>query len=165
MGANVYKLGADINTDVILPGKYLSVTNPDELASHCMEGLDPEFSSKIKRGDVIFAGSNFGCGSSREHAVIAIKSSGVAAVVAESFARIFYRSSINNGLPLLECPEAVRSTDPGDEVEVDPIQGLIHNKTRGLTFRTPPQPEFLRRVYAAGGLLPLIKSSFSISQK
>jgi 3-isopropylmalate/(R)-2-methylmalate dehydratase small subunit len=165
MGANVYKLGSDINTDVILPGKYLSVTDSDELASHCMEGLDPEFSTKVKRGDVIFAGSNFGCGSSREHAVIAIKSSGIVAVVAESFARIFYRSSINNGLPLLECPEAVQSADPGDEVDVDPIQGLIRNKTKGLSFQVPPQPEFLRQVYAAGGLLPLIKSSFAINQK
>jgi 3-isopropylmalate/(R)-2-methylmalate dehydratase small subunit len=159
MASKVYKLGDDINTDVILPGRYLNITDPTEMASHCMEAIDPDYNKKVKTGDIIVGGRNFGCGSSRENAVIAIKASGISVVIAESFARIFFRNSINVGLPLLESAEAVRVTDPGDELEVYPEKGLIVNKTKGKTFNTIPQPKYIQELYAAGGLLPYIKST------
>ena len=159
MAARVYKLGDDIDTDVILPGRYLNITDPKELAVHCMEGIDTDLGKKIKTGDVIFGGKNFGCGSSRENAPIAIKASGISAVVAESFARIFFRNSINIGLMIFECKDAVLATEDGDEVEIDAEKGLITNKTKNLTFQTHPIPEFLQKLYAAGGLLPYIKST------
>lgn len=157
--AKVYRLGDDIDTDVILPGRYLNITDPKELASHCMEAIDPDYNKKINPGDIMVGGRNFGCGSSRENAVIAIKASGISAVIAESFARIFFRNSINIGLPLLECKEAARAIDAGDEVEVDLAKGMITNKTKGLTFNTVPQPQFIQDLYAAGGLLPYIKNT------
>ena len=159
MAGKVYKMGADVDTDVILPGRYLDVTDHEELGRHCMEGIDPDYAKKIQKGDVIFAANNFGCGSSREHAAIAIKSSGITAIVAESFARIFFRNAINNGLPVIECPEAVRATDYGDEVEVDLTAGCINNLTKGSTFHFIPQPEYIQKLYAAGGLLPYMKNN------
>ena len=159
MASKVYKMGADVDTDVILPGRYLDVTDHEELGKHCMEGIDPDYAKKIHTGDVIFASNNFGCGSSREHAVIAVKYSGITAVVAESFARIFFRNAINNGLPVIECPEAVQGTDYGDEVNVDLAAGCIRNLTKGLTFQFIPQPEYIQNLYAAGGLLPYMKKN------
>ena len=159
MASKVYKLGDDINTDVILPGRYLNITDPAEMTAHCMEAIDPDYNKKIKAGDVIVGGRNFGCGSSRENAVIAIKASGISVVIAESFARIFFRNSINVGLPLLESREAVRVTGTGDELEVALEKGLIINKTKGKTFNTIPQPKYIQDLYAAGGLLPYIKST------
>ena len=159
MASSVYKMGDDIDTDVILPGRYLNVTDHAELALHCMEGIDPDFGKKIKAGDVILGGRNFGCGSSRENAPIAIKASGISAVVAESFARIFFRNAINIGLPIFESKEAVSATDAGDKLKIDADKGLIINETKGLTFKTHPMPEFLRKLYEAGGLLQYIKKS------
>jgi 3-isopropylmalate/(R)-2-methylmalate dehydratase small subunit len=158
MAAKVYRVGDDIDTDVILPGRYLNLTDPAELAKHCMEAVDPNFSSKIKAGDIIVAGRNFGCGSSRENAPIAIKGAGISAVIAESFARIFYRNSINIGLPIFECREAAQSAAAGDEFEIDPAAGIIANKTKNKTFQLRPMPGFLQRLCAEGGLLPYIKA-------
>ena len=146
--------GDNVNTDVIIPARYLFTTDPQELAQHCMEDLDPEFSRKVQPGDVIVAGRNFGCGSSREHAPIAIKASGVQCVVAASFARIFFRNAINVGLPILECPEASQAIRHGDQVEVDLATGVIRDLTTGQTFRARPLPEFVREIVEAGGLIP-----------
>ena len=159
--ANVYRVGDDIDTDVFLPGRYLNITDPKELALHCMEALDTDYNKKIKPGDIMVGGRNFGCGSSRENAVIAIKASGISVVIAESFARIFFRNSINIGLPLLECKEAANAIGNGDEVVVDLAQGVIINKTKNLSFKTTPQPQFIQDLCAAGGLLPYIKSTLN----
>jgi 3-isopropylmalate/(R)-2-methylmalate dehydratase small subunit len=153
----VHKYGADVNTDVIIPARYLNVYDPAELAQHCMEDLDPDFLKKVKAGDIIVAGSNFGCGSSREHAPLAIKAAGISCVIAKSFARIFYRNALNTGLPILECKEAVAKTQAGDTLEIDLSTGEIRNITRGLTFKAKPYPDFMLKLIKAGGLIEYTK--------
>jgi 3-isopropylmalate/(R)-2-methylmalate dehydratase small subunit len=150
---HVHKYGADVNTDLIIPARYLNTSDPQELAQHCMEDEDPEFVRRVRPGDVIVADTNFGCGSSREHAPIALKASGVSCVIAKSFARIFYRNAINLALPVLECAEAVDGSESGDELEVDLESGAIHNLTRGTTFRAKPFPDFMLELLQAGGLV------------
>lgn len=149
----VFKYGNDVDTDVIIPARYLNTTSEEELASHCMEDIDATFTKRVKHGDIIVAGDNFGCGSSREHAPIAIKASGVSIVIANSFARIFYRNSINIGLPILECAEAVENIKEGDEVSCNLAEGIIVNETTGKTFKAQPFPEFIQGIIADGGLL------------
>lgn len=149
----VYVVGRDIDTDVIIPARYLTTFDPDELGKHCFEDLDENFSAKINPGDVIIAGENFGCGSSREHAPIAIKGAGVAAVVAESFARIFLRNAINTGLPVFEVPGISSEFNTGDEIAIDPDTGVIKNLTTGKEFKAAPLPEFVRGIIEAGGLV------------
>lgn len=153
----VHKFGDNVDTDVIIPARYLNTADHKELASHCMEDIDKEFIHKVKSGDIITAGANFGCGSSREHAPIAIKASGVSCVIAATFARIFYRNAINIGLPILECPEAAAAIAEGDEVEVDFDTGVITDKTSGKTFQAEPFPDFIKDIIAAGGLLNSLK--------
>ncbi len=153
----VHKYGDDVNTDVIIPARYLNVYDPAELAQHCMEDLDPDFLKKVKPDDIIVAGSNFGCGSSREHAPLAIKAAGISCVIARSFARIFYRNAIDTGLPILECEEAVDKTEAGDTLEVELSTGEIVNITRGLTFRAKPYPAFMLELIEAGGLIEYTK--------
>lgn len=152
----VLKYGNNVDTDVIIPARYLNTSDPLELAAHCMEDIDPEFAKKVRPGDIIVAGKNFGCGSSREHAPIAIKASGIACVIAETFARIFYRNSINIGLPILECPEAAQDIKDGDEITVDFDTGIITNKTSGRTYQAEPFPEFMQKIIAADGLIKYI---------
>jgi len=149
----VWKFGPDIDTDRIIPARYLNTSDPAELAKHCMEDADPEFVAKMEPGDVILADKNFGCGSSREHAPIAIKAAGVSCVIARSFARIFYRNAFNMGLPIFECPEAFDGIEEGDEVEVDAGTGRIRNLTRGTEFRAAPIPPFMQELIADGGLM------------
>ena len=149
----VHKYGADVNTDVIIPARYLNVWDADELARHCMEDIDADFVSRVEPGDIIVAGTNFGCGSSREHAPLAIKAAGVGCVVAKSFARIFYRNALNIGLPILECEDAVDNTDAGEVLEVDLATGEIVNVTRGLSFKAKPFPDFMLDLIEAGGLI------------
>jgi 3-isopropylmalate/(R)-2-methylmalate dehydratase small subunit len=148
----VHKYGADINTDVIIPARYLNVSQPGELARHCMEDLDKDFINRVKPGDIIMAATNFGCGSSREHAPLAIKAAGVSCVIAETFARIFFRNAINIGLPLLECAEAVKKTESGNELEIDLASGKIKNLTRNLVFTAQPYPPFMAELISSGGL-------------
>lgn len=150
---NVHRYGRDIDTDVIIPARYLTTSDPVELAKHCMEDLDTEFVNKVARGDIIVADENFGCGSSREHAPIAIKASGVDVVIAKSFARIFYRNSINTGLAILECPEAVDAIKDGDAVSVDTDTGTIVDETTGQSFTAQPFPPFIADIIEQGGLL------------
>lgn len=152
-----WKFGSDIDTDRIIPARYLNTSDPRELAKHCMEDEDPDFASKIKPGDIIVADKNFGCGSSREHAPISIKAAGVSCVIAKSFARIFYRNSFNMGLPILECEEAVDSIETGDVLEADMDSGEIVNLTRNKRFKARPIPPFMRELVHAGGLLESIK--------
>jgi len=149
----VHKYGADVNTDVIIPARYLSLSEPEELARHCMEDIDRDFLKRVQSGDIIMATTNFGCGSSREHAPLAIKAAGVSCVIAKSFARIFFRNAIDIGLPLLECEEAVGKTEAGDLLEVDLSSGRIKNLTRGIEFTAKPYPEFMSQLIAAGGLI------------
>ncbi len=149
----VHKYGADVNTDVIIPARYLSMSDPDELAQHCMEDIDADFLNTVKPGDIIMATTNFGCGSSREHAPLAIKAAGVSCVIAKSFARIFFRNAINIGLPLLECGDAVANTEAGDILEVDIANGEIKNLTKNKTFTAEPYPEFMSGLISAGGLI------------
>lgn len=149
----VHKFGSDVDTDVIIPARYLNTASAQELAAHCMEDIDPDFVKNVKAGDIIVAEDNFGCGSSREHAPIAIKASGVSLVIANTFARIFYRNSINIGLPILECPEAVSHIRAGDIVSCDLAKGEIRNETTGETFQAQPFPPFIQRIIDAGGLL------------
>ncbi len=153
----VYKYGANVDTDAIIPARYLNVSEPSELARHCMENIDTDFVKKVKLGDIIVATSNFGCGSSREHAPIAIKASGVSCIIAISFARIFFRNAINTGLPLLESAEAVANTDDGDRLEVDLSTGKIINKTKGKSFKARRYPEFMSQIIASGGLVEYTK--------
>jgi 3-isopropylmalate/(R)-2-methylmalate dehydratase small subunit len=160
----VFKFGDDVNTDEIIPARYLNTSDPKELAKHVMEDADPEFPKKVRKGDIIVAGKNFGCGSSREHAPIAIKHAGVSVVIAKSFARIFYRNAINIGLPILECPEAVEKTDEGDILEVDIKNGIIKNLTKNLTFKAVPIPEDVRKIIDAGGLMEYAKLKVKTSQ-
>lgn len=149
----VHRYGRDIDTDVIIPARYLTTSEPSELARHCLEDLDVEFVNKVKPGDIIVAEENFGCGSSREHAPIAIKAAGVDAVIAKSFARIFYRNSINTGLAILECPEAVDAIKNGDVVSVDTESGTITDETTGESFTAQPFPPFIADIIEQGGLL------------
>jgi len=149
----VYKYGANVDTDAIIPARYLNVSEPSELAKHCMEDIDMDFVKKVKSGDIIMATTNFGCGSSREHAPIAIKAAGVSCIIAKSFARIFFRNSINIGLPLLESTEAVENTDDGDELEVDLGKGEIRNVTKDKSFKAEQYPEFMSQIIASGGLV------------
>ena len=149
----VHRYGRDVDTDVIIPARYLTTSDPAELAKHCMEDLDADFVNKVSQGDIMVADENFGCGSSREHAPIAIKASGVDVVIAKSFARIFYRNSINTGLAILECPEAVDSIKDGDVVSVDTDTGTIVNETTGQSFTAQPFPPFIADIIEQGGLL------------
>jgi len=151
------KYGNNVDTDVIIPARYLNTTDHKELASHCMEDIDKGFVNKVKIGDIMVAGENFGCGSSREHAPIAIKASGISCVIASTFARIFYRNSINIGLPILECPEASEKIMDGDEVSIDFDSGTIRNITRNETYQALPFPEFIQNIIARGGLLNSIR--------
>ncbi len=154
----VIKYGDNVDTDVIIPARYLNTIDKKELASHCMEDLDKTFIERVKEGDIMVAGNNFGCGSSREHAPIAIKESGISLVIAKSFARIFYRNSINIGLAIMECPEAVDGISEGDKVEVDVDNGIIYNRTTGAEFTTKPFPEFIQKIITNGGLVESIKA-------
>ncbi|NPV27323.1 MAG: 3-isopropylmalate dehydratase small subunit [Firmicutes bacterium] len=153
----VWKFGADIDTDLIIPARYLNTADPGELAKHCLEDLEPDFCQKIAPGDIIVADKNFGCGSSREHAPIAIKAAGISCVIAKSFARIFYRNAINIGLPIFECPAAAEGLQPGDQVEVDPKSGQIKNLTTGKTYQAAPFPEFMQQIMDRGGLINYVK--------
>lgn len=154
----VYKFGADVDTDAIIPARYLNTSDPKELALHCMEDADASFPQKVQPGDIIVAGKNFGCGSSREHAPIAIKGAGVACVIAASFARIFYRNSINIGLPILECEAAVQAIEEGDKVEADLESGKIINLRTGESYQAAPFPEFMQQIMAQGGLIGYVQS-------
>ena len=149
----VWKYGANVDTDAIIPARYLSISTSEELACHCMEDVDPEFVQKVQPGDIIVATTNFGCGSSREHAPLALKGTGVSCVVATTFARIFYRNAINIGLPILECPAAVEGTEAGQTLEVELETGRIHNLDTGQTFQAEPYPEFMMGIIRAGGLI------------
>lgn len=153
----VHKYGNNIDTDVIIPARYLNTQDHKELASHCMEDIDKDFVNKVREGDIMVGGENFGCGSSREHAPIAIKASGVSCVIASTFARIFYRNAINIGLPILECPEASKGIEAGDEVSVDFDSGVITNVTRGESYQAQPFPEFIQNIIRSGGLMNSIK--------
>ncbi|MEG1180105.1 MAG: 3-isopropylmalate dehydratase small subunit [Oscillospiraceae bacterium] len=154
-----HKDGNNVDTDVIIPARYLNTAEPEELSVHCMEDIDVDFAGNVKAGDIIVAGKNFGCGSSREHAPIAIKASGIACVIAGSFARIFYRNAINIGLPILECEQASEDIENGDEIKVDFDAGVIENKTKGKVYNAQPFPPFIQNIIKSGGLLnSLIKS-------
>jgi 3-isopropylmalate/(R)-2-methylmalate dehydratase small subunit len=153
----VHKYGADVNTDVIIPARYLNISEPSELAGHCMEDIDADFLKRVEPGDIMVATTNFGCGSSREHAPLAIKAAGISCIIARSFARIFFRNSINTGLPLLECGEAVDNTEAGDVLEVDLSSGGIKNLTRGMEFKAKPYPDFMAGIISAGGLIEYTK--------
>lgn len=154
----VHAYGRDVDTDVIIPARYLNTSDPAELAKHCMEDIDADFVDRVQPGDIIVARENFGCGSSREHAPVAIKASGVAVVVASSFARIFYRNAINTGLPIVVCPEAASGARTGDRLRVDLAAGTVENLTRGTTFVAQAFPPFMRDLIERGGLLPYVKS-------
>lgn len=158
---HVLKYGDHIDTDVIIPARYLNTTDPVELAKHCMEDAEDNFLGRVQPGDFIVAGENFGCGSSREHAPIAIKACGVSAVVAKSFARIFFRNSINVGLPILESAEAAAAADNGDELEVELETGIIRNLTKGTSYQAQAFPGFLRDIIDAGGLVPYVKTQLA----
>lgn len=149
----VHKYGDNVDTDVIIPARYLNTSVHSELAAHCMEDIDKDFVKNVKNGDIIVANQNFGCGSSREHAPIAIKASGISCVIAGTFARIFYRNAINIGLPILECKEAAEDIENGDEVDIDFDTGKITNITKNKTYQAQPFPEFIKEIIAAGGLL------------
>ncbi|MCI8957475.1 MAG: 3-isopropylmalate dehydratase small subunit [Eubacterium sp.] len=155
----VFKYGSNVDTDVIIPARYLNVPDAAELAKHCMEDIDKEFVNKVTDGDIIVADKNFGCGSSREHAPIAIKAAGVSCVIAETFARIFYRNAINIGLPIIECPEAAKGIEDGDQVEVDFDSGKIYNRTKGTEFQGQAFPEFMQNIISNGGLINYINNS------
>ncbi len=150
---SVFKYPDNVDTDVIIPARYLNTPNAKELAAHCMEDIDKDFVNKVHEGDLMVGGWNFGCGSSREHAPVAIKAAGISVVIAKSFARIFYRNSINIGLPIMECPEAADAIAAGDEVSVDFDTGLITDKTTGKTFQAEPFPPFIQKIIADGGLM------------
>jgi 3-isopropylmalate dehydratase small subunit len=159
MKGTCWKYGADINTDLIIAGRYLNTTDPKLLAGHCMEDLDPHFAAGVKPGDIILADKNFGCGSSREHAPLALKAAGITCVVARSFARIFYRNAFNLGLPVIVCPEAYENSHTGDELEISLEKGIISNLTRGTRFSAEPIPEFMREIISRGGLMQYVAST------
>ena len=154
---SVFKYGDNVDTDVIIPARYLNIQDTKELASHCMEDIDKDFVNNVKEGDIMVAEKNFGCGSSREHAPIAIKASGISCVIASTFARIFYRNAINIGLPILECDEAAREIKSGDTVSVNFDTGVITDETTGKTYQAEPFPEFIKDIINAGGLLKSLK--------
>lgn len=154
----VFRYGDNVDTDVIIPARYLNTSDPKELAAHCMEDIDGDFIKNVKQGDILVAGRNFGCGSSREHAPISIKASGISCVIASTFARIFYRNAINIGLPILECEAAVKGMEAGDEAEVDFDAGIIRNITRGTAFKAQAFPEFMKKIMATDGLVNYLKS-------
>ena len=154
----IYKYGDNVDTDVIIPARHLNNPDPKALASHCMEDIDETFASTVETGDIVVSGANFGCGSSREHAPLALKSCGVKCVIAKSFARIFYRNAINIGFPILECPEAAEAIRPGDAVTVDFKTGVIADETQGKTFQAAPFPAFVDGIIEAGGLLNSLKA-------
>jgi len=156
---NVFKYGDNVDTDVIIPARHLAITDPKGLAQYCMEDIDADFVKKVKPGDIIVAGKNFGCGSSREHAPIAIKASGISCVIAETFARIFYRNAINIGLPIIESAQAVRAIEAGDVVEIDFNSGMIYDITKGTTYKGQAFPPFMQELIAAGGLINYINKS------
>lgn len=153
-----FRYGDNVDTDVIIPARYLTTTDEKELAAHALEDLDPTFVERVSPGDIVVAGKNFGCGSSREHAPIAIKGTGVGGVVASSYARIFFRNAINTGLPIIECPEAVAAISDGDEVTIDAEAGIVRNATTGEEFKGEPMPEFVMDIVRAGGLVEWIKA-------
>ncbi len=155
----VIKYGNNIDTDVIIPARYLNTSVPEELAAHCMEDLDKTFRQRVQKGDIIVAGSNFGCGSSREHAPIAIKASGISCIIAKTFARIFYRNAINIGLPIIECPEAASDIDEGDKLEIDFETGVIYNLTKNVSYKGAPFPEFMQQIIASDGLVGYIRQA------
>lgn len=155
---NVFRYGDHVDTDVIIPARHLNNPDPAALARHCMEDIDPSYASSVQPGDVMVGGWNFGCGSSREHAPVAIRASGAACVIAASFARIFYRNSINIGFPILECPEAAAAIQNGDRVQVEPETGTIRDLTTGETFHAAPFPAFITGIIENGGLLPYLKA-------
>lgn len=157
----VWKFGNDIDTDVIIPARFLTTSDVEELAKHCMEDADPNFTEKINKGDIIVAGKNFGCGSSREHAPLSIKASGISCVIAESFARIFYRNSINIGLPILECPEAAQEIKAGDQVKVDISTGVIENLSSSRSYKAVAFPDFMKEIISAGGLMNYVAKRVS----
>lgn len=154
----VFKYGDNVDTDVIIPARYLNTSDPKELASHCMEDIDLDFVKKVQDGDIIVANKNFGCGSSREHAPLAIKTAGISCVIASTFARIFYRNAINIGLPILECDEAVKAIDAGDELEVDFATGVIKNLTKNESYKGEPFPEFMQKIIDNNGLIGYINN-------
>ena len=154
---HVHKFGKNVDTDVIIPGKYCNIIDPAELGKHALEGLDPEYTARMKAGDIIVADTNFGCGSSREVAPIAIKGSGTSAVIAKSFARIFYRNALNIGLPIFESSEAVDGIESGDEIELEPATGVIRNITRGTSYQAAQFPPFMQSLIDAGGLVPYVE--------
>lgn len=155
----VFKYGENVDTDVIIPARYLNTSDPAELAKHCMADIDQKFVEQVKSGDIIVAGKNFGCGSSREHAPIAIKAAGIGCVIAPTFARIFYRNAFNTGLPILECEEAARGIDRGDEVTVDFTSGVITNHTKGLEYQAEPFPSFIQKIIGCNGLVNYVKEN------
>ena len=157
---SVFRYGDNVDTDVIIPARYLNSSDKDDLRKHCMEDIDPEFVKNVQQGDIIVAGKNFGCGSSREHAPIAIKASGVSCVIASTFARIFFRNSINIGLPILECPEAADEIKAGDVLSVDFSTGEITDRTTGKTYKAEPFPPFMQRLIESGGLIGYIKENY-----
>ncbi|HBT50123.1 MAG: 3-isopropylmalate dehydratase small subunit [Caldanaerobacter subterraneus] len=157
MQGKAIKYGDNIDTDVIIPARFLNTSDPKELAQHCMEDLDKEFKNKVKEGDILVVGENFGCGSSREHAPLAIKASGISCIIAKSFARIFYRNAINIGLPILESREAVDGIEEGDIVSVDVDNGIIRNVTKGTEFKAQPFPEFIKEIMKYGGLINYVR--------
>jgi 3-isopropylmalate/(R)-2-methylmalate dehydratase small subunit len=154
----VHKFGRDVDTDVIIPARHLNTNDPAELAGHCMEDIDAGFVARVRPGDIVVAGENFGCGSSREHAPVAIRAAGVSCVVAASFARIFYRNAINTGLPIVICPAAVAGAQAGDRLRVDLATGVVTDLTRDTTYQADAFPAFMRELIAQGGLLPYVKA-------
>ena len=161
---SVFRYGRDIDTDVIIPARYLNTSDPAELAKHCLEDLDKTFIGRVQPGDIVVAEENFGCGSSREHAPVALKAAGVSCVIAKSFARIFYRNSINMGLPILECPEAVDAISNGDTVHVNADTGEITDETTGAVFHAAPFPPFIQEIINAGGLVARTKAKLAASR-
>lgn len=157
----VFKYGDNVDTDVIIPARYLNSSDPAELATHCMEDIDKDFVNLVQKGDIIVANKNFGCGSSREHAPIAIKASGISCVIAETFARIFYRNAINIGLPIIECPEAAKEIEAGDTVEIDFDSGVIVDKTKGTQYQGQAFPPFMQKIIKAEGLVNYINSNYA----
>ena len=160
--ARAWRFGDDVDTDVIIPAQYLTSSDEKELGLHALEGLDPGFADEVRAGDVVVAGRNFGCGSSREHAPLALRGAGVSVVVATSFARIFFRNAINTGLPVLVCPEAVEATETGDDLDIDVSSGTIFNATKEMRFAARPHPEFVLEIIERGGLVPWVRERLGV---
>lgn len=165
MTGRAWKFGDDVDTDAIIPARYLNTSDPQVLASHCMEDADPQFAAKVQPGDIMVAGRNFGCGSSREHAPVSIKGAGIGCVIAHSFARIFYRNAFNMGLPILECPDAADAIQTGDEIQVDLDSGLIVNRSRQRSYHAQPVPPFMQELLQMGGLMPYVAKKMAEEAK